>query len=197
MHPQTCRFATLCGLIIKGPAVARKAQQKLTKNINEFCLCNGGFEKERRCLSNEPLALTPRCFHTTVGISGEEFYWFQWHGLSVGLGILHFTGWGDERRITILHFKHALITLSGFYSVLQQLLITALKGEGEQFLPSTLWHSNCWSYTHIPRADAIFSWGSSSSPNTVWCFASHTHAKRFLLCFSQTKATQTWCRKFK
>lgn len=136
-----------------------------------------GFGKERSCMSNEPLALTLRCLHTTIGIPGEEFYWFQWHGLSAGLGILHFTGWGDERRITIVQFKHALITLSGFYSVLQQLLITVLKGEGEQFLPSTLWHSNCWNYTRIPRADAIFSGGSSSSPNanTVCCLASHTH----------------------
>lgn len=42
-------------------------------------------------MSNEPLALTPRCFHTIIGIPGEEFYRFQ-HGLSVGLGILHLTG---------------------------------------------------------------------------------------------------------
>ncbi|XP_058698966.1 adenylate kinase 4, mitochondrial isoform X2 [Poecile atricapillus] len=27
-----------------------------------------GFEKERSCMSSEPLALTPRCFHTTIGI---------------------------------------------------------------------------------------------------------------------------------
>lgn len=43
MHPQICRFATVWGLIIKELAVARKAQQKLAKNINVFWLCKGGF----------------------------------------------------------------------------------------------------------------------------------------------------------
>lgn len=43
MHPQICRFATVWGLIIKELAVARKAQQKLAKNINAFCPCKGGF----------------------------------------------------------------------------------------------------------------------------------------------------------
>lgn len=44
-----------------------------------------GFEKERSCVSKEPLALTP-----------EVFSHNHWHSrcgiLSVGLGILHFTG---------------------------------------------------------------------------------------------------------
>lgn len=42
VHPQICKFATVWGLIIKELAVARKAQQKLAKNINGLCPCKGG-----------------------------------------------------------------------------------------------------------------------------------------------------------
>lgn len=66
--------------------------------------------------------------------------------------------------------------------LLLQLLITVLKGESEQILPSTLWHSSSWSHTRVPGADALFSGGSSSSPNTnTACCASHTHTLIFAL----------------
>lgn len=48
--------------------------------------------------------------------------------------------------------------------------------------------ANCWGYTRIARAGAIFSGGSSSSPNTntVCCLASHIHTHTGF-CFASAR----------
>lgn len=48
--------------------------------------------------------------------------------------------------------------------------------------------ANCWGYTRIARASAIFSGGSSSSPktNTVCCLASHIHTHTGF-CFASAR----------
>lgn len=78
--------------------------------------------------------------------------------------------------------------------MLQQLLIMVLKGEGEQFLPSTLWHSQLLGLHPYCKGWCHFLWRIQLFPqykHSLLSCISHTHTHWFLLCLSQTKPTET------
>lgn len=140
-----------------------------------------GFEKERSCTSNSrSQVFSQHHWYSRWGILLIS----AWLKCGIGNSTSHRLRWWEKNRCFAIQacFDHSIRILL----VLQQFLIRGVKGEGEQFLPSTLGNSNCWSHTRIPRADAIFSGASSSYPNsnTVCCLASHSHTDS---CFASAR----------
>lgn len=159
-----------------------------------------GFEKERSCMSNEPSALTE--------VSSEHHWYSRWGILvisvawlkcRIGNSTFHRLRWWEKNHCFTIQacFDHSIRILLRAPAVTYH----GIKGRGWTIPPQHPLAQPTVGVTPLLQGLVPFSLEDPALPPIQTQFVvlhlTYTHTHWFLLCLSQTKPTETWCRKLK